>query len=73
MLLYRSLELLVQKYCIVTSLLLLWRPCMVMNVSVHYNGGLLADIILLTLCDSVEEPFSYRIELLSIQPMFPPK
>ena len=48
MLLYRSLELLVQKYCIVTSLLLFWYPYMVINVSVQYNGGLLPDIIMLT-------------------------
>ena len=25
-----------------------WCPCMAMNVSVQYNGGLLPDIILLT-------------------------
>ena len=25
-----------------------WRPCMAINVSVQYNGGLLPDIILLT-------------------------
>ena len=57
MLLYRSLELLVQKYCIVTSLLLFWCPYMVINVSVQYNGGLLPDIILLTLYDSIGDPF----------------
>ena len=57
MLLYRRLELLVQKYCIVTSLLLFWCPYMVTNVSVQYNGGLLPDIILLTLCDSIGDPF----------------
>ena len=27
-----------------------WCPCMVINVSVKYNGGLLPDIILLTQC-----------------------
>ena len=48
-----SLELLVQKYCIITSLLLFWCPYMVINVSVQCNGGLLPDIILLTLCDSI--------------------
>ena len=47
--LYRRLELLVQKNCIVTSLLLFWCPYMVINVSVQYNGGLPPDIILLTL------------------------
>ena len=40
--------LLVQKYYIVTSLLLFWCPYMAINVSVQYNGGLLPDIILLT-------------------------
>ena len=73
MLLYRSLELLVQKYCIVTSLLLFRCPYMVINVSVQYNGGPLPDIILLTLCDSIGEPFQYHVEFLSLQPMFPPK
>ena len=59
MLLYRRLELLVQKYCsLVSSLLLFCCPYMVINVSVQYNdGGLLPDITLLTLCDSIEEPF----------------
>ena len=61
LLLYRSLELLVQKYCI-TSLLLFWCPYMVTNVSVQCNGGLLPDIIPLTLCDSIGEPFSYHVE-----------
>ena len=30
---------------------------MVINVSVQCNGGLLSDIILLTQCDSIGEPF----------------
>ena len=30
---------------------------MVINVSAQYNGGLLPDIIPLTLCDSIGEPF----------------
>ena len=34
-----------------------WCPYMVINVSVRCNGGLLPDIILLTLCDSIGEPF----------------
>ena len=39
-------------YYIVSVLFLLffWCPCMAINVSVHYNGGLLPDIILLTQC-----------------------
>ena len=31
---------------------------MVINVSVQYNGGLLPDIILLTLCDCIGNPFN---------------
>ena len=46
---------------------------MVINVSVQCNGGLLPDIILLTLCDFIGEPFQYHVEFLSLQPMFPPK
>ena len=56
LLLYLSLELLVQKYCIITSLLLFWCPYMVINISVQCNVGFFPDIILLTLCDSIEEP-----------------
>ena len=40
-------------YYIVSVLFLLffvWCPCMAINVSVHYNGGLLPDIILSTQC-----------------------
>ena len=48
---------------------------MVINVSVQCNGGLLPDIMMLTLCDSIGEPFEYHVpvEFLSLQPMFPPK
>ena len=37
-------------YYVVSGLLLMffWCPCMAINVSVQYNGGLLPDIILLT-------------------------
>ena len=47
---------------------------MMTNVSVQCNGGLFPDIILLTLRDSIGEPFEYHVELLSLalQPMFPP-
>ena len=34
------------------SSLFFWCPCMAINVSVQYNGGLLPDIILLTQCYS---------------------
>ena len=35
---------------VVLFLLFFWRTCMAINESVQYNGGLLADIILLTQC-----------------------
>ena len=42
----------VMVYDIVSGVLLMsfWCPCMAINVSVQYNGGLLPDIILLTQC-----------------------
>ena len=43
------------------------------NGSVQYNGGLLPDIILLTRCGYIREPFCYDEEVLSLQPTFPPK
>ena len=46
---------------------------MAINVSVQYIGGLLPDIILLTICDYIGEPFdTMNEEFLSLQPMFPP-
>ena len=42
--------------------------------SIQYNGGLLPEIILLTLlCDYVGQPFYYHVEFLSLQQIFPPK
>ena len=51
-------------YYIVSVLFLLfvWCPCIAINVSVQYNGGLLPDILLLN-------PFQYHVEALSLQPM----
>ena len=48
---------------------------MAINLRVQFNGGLLPDIIQLTLCDYIVigEPFRYKGEFLSPQPMFPPK
>ena len=47
---------------------------MVINVvSIQYNGGLLPDIILLTVWDYIREPCLYHEELLSLEPIFPPK
>ena len=46
---------------------------MVIHVSVQCNSGFLPDIILLTLCDSIGEPFEYHVEFLSLQPLFPLK
>ena len=42
----------VMVYYIVSGVILMffWCPCMAINVSVQYNGGLLPDIILLTQC-----------------------
>ena len=62
-------------YYIVSGLFLMffWCPCMAINVNVQYNGGLLPDIILLTQCYSIGEPFEYHVEFLSLQPLFPPK
>ena len=39
-------------YYVVSGVLLMFFrcPCMVINVSIQYNGGLLPDIILLTQC-----------------------
>ena len=38
-------------------------PYMAINVSVQYNGGLLPDFKLLTLCDYSGEPFYYHVEV----------
>ena len=49
---------------------------MAIYVSIQqYNGGLLPEIVPLTLlCDYVEQPFYYHVEFfLSLQQMFPPK
>ena len=46
---------------------------MEINVSVQYNGGLPPDIILSTRYSYIGEPFLYHEEVLSLQPMFPPK
>ena len=43
------------------------------NVSVQYNGGLLPDIILLTQCPTIGNPFKCHEEVLYLQPMIPPK
>ena len=55
-------------YYIVSGLFLMffWCPCMAINVNVQYNGGLLPDIILLTL-------FKCHEEVLYLQPLIPPK
>ena len=47
--------------------------CMAINVSVQYNGGLLLDIILLTQCYSIGNPFKCHQEVLYLQPLIPPK
>ena len=45
---------------------------MVINVSAQYDGGLLPDIILLTLRDYIGKTFLNHVELLSLQPMSHP-
>ena len=64
-------------YYIVSVLFLpfFWRPCMVINVSVQYNGGLLPDIILLTQCyfHRSGNPFKCHEEVLYLQPLIPLK
>ena len=60
-------------YLEVDEKLRFWCLCMAIIVSVHYSGGLLPDIILLTLCDYIGEPFWYREKFLFLQPMFQPK
>ena len=52
----------------------MWFPCMAINISVQYNGGLLPDIILLTQCLLPSgNPFKCHEKGLSLQPMIPPK
>ena len=48
---------------------------MAINISVQHNGGLLPDMILLTQCyyHPGTNPFKCHEEVLSLQPMFPPK
>ena len=43
-----SRTILITMYCCVVMLGYDWGLCMVINISVQYNGGLLPDIILLT-------------------------
>ena len=63
-------------YYIVSGLFLLlfWCPCMVINVNVQYNGGLLPGIILLTQCYFHRGThFKSHEEVLYLQPLIPPK
>ena len=47
---------------------------MAINVSVHYNGGLLPDIILLTQCYYHRGTrLKCHEKVLSLQPLIPPK
>ena len=64
-------------YYIVSGLFLMffWCPCMAINVSVQYNGGLLPDIILLTQCYFRR---GTRLNVMKrfciyLQPLIPPK
>ena len=64
-------------YYIVSDLFLMffWCPCMAINVNVQYNGGLLSDIILLTLAmlSASGNLFKCHEEILYLQPLIPPK
>ena len=55
------------------SWLWFWCPCMAINVSVRYNGGLLSDIILLTPFDTMKSFCSYsqcsHLNILTISPL----
>ena len=59
-------------YYIVSVLMLVWCPCMAINVSVQYNGGLVPDIILLTQRCYHREPVKCHEVVLYSQPMIPP-
>ena len=66
----------VMVYYIVSGALLMffWCPCMAINISVQYNGGLLPDIMLLTQCYFQSgNPFKCHEEVLYLQPMIQPK
>ena len=51
----------------VLVLLFLWCPCMAINVSIQYNGGLLPEIF------PSGNPFKCQEEVLYLQPLIPPK
>ena len=54
--------------------LFFWCPCLAINVSAQYNGGLLPDIILLPQwLYHGGNPFKCHEEVLYLQPMIPPK
>ena len=59
-------------FCFVFAFCLLY-PCMAINVSIQYNIGLLADIILLTQSMLLPSgnPFKCHKELLSLQAIDP--
>ena len=68
----------VMVYYIVSGLFLMfvWCPCIVINVSVQYNGGLLPDIIMLTRCYRHRGTClnaSMKSFFLYLQPLIPPK
>ena len=51
-----------------------WCPCIAINSSVQYNGGLLPDIILLTQCYYHRATRLYAMKkFLYFQPLIPPK
>ena len=61
-------------YYTVSVLVFFWCPCMAINVSVQYNGRLLADIILLTQCYfHWGTRLNCHEEVLYLQPLIPSK
>ena len=64
-------------YYIVSGLFLMffWCPCMVINVNVQYNGGLLPDIKLFVdpMLSASGNLFKCHEEVLYLQPLIPPK
>ena len=52
-------------------LMFVWCPCMAMNVSVQYNGGLVPDITLLTLFESLSRTVTCTGELSALISVIP--
>ena len=62
-------------YYIVSGVLLMffWCPCIAINVSIQYNGGLLPDIYTDPMLFLSGNPLKCHEEVLYLQPLIPPK